>query len=167
MPRKLFLPNDVEVDIPDGYVGESMFFAPRRPQTPYTVKQNDLLLVEMSDGSFGWSAPTSFEYNRLFVDLVGDEQRWPLGSKVVSIATPLKFEFDDNCIHSMNGYFSWCATGVGFGQMSFSLNKETGKVEFDTELMSKEATRRALHDLVDYMIDNGVSGDWRDEASYE
>jgi len=45
--------------------------------------------------------------------------------------------------------------------MSFHQDQETGNIIFDTEMMGPETTRIMLHRFVDYIVDNGVSDDWK------
>lgn len=146
----------------NGYVHESMFFNPVSERSSYKVREGDLLLVTIeTSGRCGWMKATD-EVGQVYKELIQERK------SIKSIATPMVFEFSDDGIHSAGAYFNWGAMGMGFGQMSFHLDKEVGKVRFDTEMMGPETTRRMLHQFVDYIVDNGVSDDWdrraRDEA---
>lgn len=65
-------------------------------------------------------------------------------------------------IHWANVYFDWSWIGCGFGQLSFSLNKETGKLVCSNEFMSRESVRKILHALADHVADNCELLDDRD-----
>lgn len=63
---------------------------------------------------------------------------------------PIEIELDG--IFTANLYFGWEQRTVGFGQCTVSL--ENGKLTADTECMSREWLRRALHALADTLADN-------------
>jgi hypothetical protein len=151
-------------EAPKGYVMESMFFNPRRAEAKYLVQAGDMLLVKTRVGA-AWVKVEegSDAVGEDFKDLIDMDETIQL------IAIPQRYEFEDTSLYNMHGYFGWSCLGMGFGQMSFKLNEETGKVEFDTEMMGRETTRKVLHDLVDFMVDNGVSDDWerKEQASVD
>lgn len=137
-----------------GYVHESMFFNPSHERSKYVVQEGDLLLIQITDsGRVGWVKATE-EVGKPYKELIVERPA------IKSIATPMKFEFDKEGIFSCGAYFNWGAMGMGFGQMSFHKDKETGDIVFDTEMMGPETTRLMLHQFVDYIVDNGISDDW-------
>lgn len=138
-----------------GYVFESMFFNPRSEKATYIVTDTDLLLIE-TDGKFQWRAPTEKQLGREIKQLMNED------TTVKSVAAKLQFEFDSDSIFHLNAYFNWSALGMGFGQMSFGRDKDTGQVVFNTEMLGKNTTRLMLHQLVDYLVDTGTSDDWDD-----
>lgn len=146
---------DQWIEAPPGYVMESMFFNPRRPDAEYLIKAGDKVLTKTRLG-LTWQTIVEGDpaIGKDFKELLKTEPEIQL------LAIPQKYEFSDNSIYKMSGYFGWSAMGMGFGQLSFGRNEETGQIEFDTEHMGPETTRKILHDLVDYMVDNGVSSDW-------
>lgn len=58
-------------------------------------------------------------------------------------------------IHYASAYMDWSWMGCGFGQLSFSVNRETGEITFMDECMGKDRVRTILHQLVDHLVDNG------------
>lgn len=148
--------DDKWYEAPPGYVMESMFFNPRHPEAKYLIKAGDKILAKRYGLLPAWYVITADD-TAVGVDFKELVER---DKTVLLLAIPQKYEFDETGIHSLNGYFDWSCLGMGFGQMSFSLNAETGKVEFDTEMMGPETTRKIMHDFVDFLIDNGVSSDW-------
>lgn len=62
---------------------------------------------------------------------------------------------------SINGgaYFNWSWQGVGFGQLSFNLRKDSGKFSLDNEGMSREAVRKLMHAYADHVVDNAIFTD--------
>ena len=141
-----------------GYVAESMFFDPRRKNAQYDVKSTDLLLVKTEIDTYRWIPAENFGCL-----VVGHEFKDVLAEfkAIVAIAIPRVYEFSMDGIHNLSAYFDWCAVGSGFGQMSFGYDREEGHVTFDTEMLGPENTRLMLHQLVDFLVDNGVSSDWR------
>lgn len=144
-----------KIAIPELYVTESMFFNPRRDKAVYLIRAGDKILTKTRLG-LTWltivEGDAAIGVN--FKELLKTDEN------IKMLAIPLKFEFGDESIFSLKGYFSWSALGSGFGQMSFGRSEEDGKIHFDTEMMGPETTRKMLHDLVDYIVDNGVSDDW-------
>ena len=65
------------------------------------------------------------------------------------------FEIDE--VFNLNAYFSWGASGFGFGQTDISLRD--GVIEVDNECMSRETIRKIFHALVDHAIDRAVLRD--------
>lgn len=139
-----------------GYVHESMFFNPWHDRSTHTVQVGDKLLTQ-TDRGLTWLMVLEGDSvaGAKFKDVVSTRP------DIKSIATPMKFEFDKTGIHNCNAYFDWGALGMGFGQMSFYQDQETGDIVFDTEMMGPETTRLMLHQFVDYIVDNGVSDDWK------
>lgn len=62
-------------------------------------------------------------------------------------------------IHGFNAYFTWGQDTVGFGELSVSV--KDGKVSMDTEGMGRDWTRRALHSLVETILEAGFETDGR------
>lgn len=62
---------------------------------------------------------------------------------------------DLESVHGFNAYFSWSQEGIGFGQSSLSLQQKEDHVIINasTEGMSLEWIRRAMHTLVDAIMD--------------
>lgn len=137
-----------------GFARTSMFFNPFREGAVYLVKETDQLLFQTDTDEYFWSWPAQSAIGRDIKDIMAEN------ADIKDIQIPVEYNFSSDGIHSAGAYFDWGALGMGFGQMSFSLNKDTGKVEFDTECMGRESTRAMLHQFVDFIIDNGVSDDW-------
>lgn len=59
-------------------------------------------------------------------------------------------------INNFNTYFRWGQDGVGFGELSLSVTSlgDVVHISGSTETMGKEWVRKALHALVDKIIDN-------------
>ncbi len=150
----IFLDDETEIEAPCNYVIEGMFFNPRSARSTYLVKSEDKYLMVNLLGSYVWcDAPTS-DVGRLFKDILVER------SDIILLAIPLKFKFNNNSIHNALVCFDWSALGFGFGQLSFGINRELQKVEFGTESIDPDTTRKILHDFVDFIIDNGYSEDW-------
>lgn len=74
----------------------------------------------------------------------------------------------DIAIHdlfSANAYFGWGMKGVGFGQLSFSLDRETGRLSCMNECMSRERVRALLHAFADHVADNVILEETWDDVS--
>lgn len=58
-------------------------------------------------------------------------------------------------IFNFSTYFGWSQNTIGFGQLSLEMKNENGvlKITGDPEGMSKEWMRRALHSMVNTVID--------------
>ena len=56
-------------------------------------------------------------------------------------------------VHDGSAYFDWQWSGCGFGQFSFSYDRETGKWDCSNEMMKPESTRKLLHAFADYVAD--------------
>ncbi len=67
-------------------------------------------------------------------------------------------------LFSANAYFGWGMKGVGFGQLSFSLDRETGRLSCMNECMSRERVRALLHALADHIADNVILEETWDEV---
>jgi hypothetical protein len=145
---------------PDGYVGESMFFNPRKETATYLVTKDDLLLVENQlIHECEWTSADWTVVGMEFKDVL------KLYPNVKSIAIPMKFEFDTQDIHYLTAHFDWNCLGIGFGQMSFEKIGVNEPLTFDTECMGRETTRKMLHDFVDFIVDNGISDDWKSKEN--
>jgi hypothetical protein len=59
-----------------------------------------------------------------------------------------------DAIHHANVYFDWAWKGCGFGQLSFSVDKETGKITCMNECMSRDRIRKILTSLANHIADN-------------
>lgn len=140
------------------YVMESMFFNPRRDNVQYAVQPHDLLMVKTENDTFRWIPAENFGSLVVGVEFKDVVEEF---EAIKTVAVPKVYNFSAEDIHALKAYFNWSALGVGFGQMSFGLNEETGVVEFDTEMFGREKTRHMLHQFVDFIVDNGVSDDWR------
>lgn len=57
-------------------------------------------------------------------------------------------------IHHASAYFDWSWHKRGFGQLSFSYNRETGKITCMNECMSRESVRQLLRAFADHIADN-------------
>lgn len=73
--------------------------------------------------------------------------------QVIEIEGPFK-PIEISSIHNANVYFDWSWAGRGFGQLSFSMNKETGEIRCMNEYMSRESVRELLHAFADHIADN-------------
>ncbi len=62
-------------------------------------------------------------------------------------------------VHNANAYFDWAWKDVGFGQLSFSYNRETGEVRCMNECMPRSAVRQLLHAFADHVADNCILED--------
>lgn len=63
---------------------------------------------------------------------------------------PISVELRD--IHAANLYFSWGQQTVGFGECRIGIQPD-GSLTASTENMSREWLRRALHAVVDTLVD--------------
>lgn len=70
-------------------------------------------------------------------------------------------DIEINGVYDAAAYFGWGADCIGFGQMSFSLDKDSGKFKCMNECMSKEFVRKTLHSLADHIADNVILEDER------
>jgi hypothetical protein len=75
----------------------------------------------------------------------------PLPGGAPDFQAPITVEHSG--IHAASLYFSWEQQTVGFGQCTLHLDPDTGAIRADTEGMSAEWLRRALHALVDTLVD--------------
>jgi hypothetical protein len=66
--------------------------------------------------------------------------------------------------HSLNAYFDWGWKGCGFGQLSFSIDEDTGQITCMNECMSRESVRKILHSLADFIADRTVLLDNEDDV---
>jgi len=57
-------------------------------------------------------------------------------------------------VFSGGAYFNWGAVGIGFGQLSFSVDPSTQKVSCMNECMNRESVRKILHAFADHIADN-------------
>lgn len=67
-------------------------------------------------------------------------------------------------LHYANSYFDWGWEGCGFGQLSFSIDRETGQIECMNECMSRESVRKILHAYADFIADRAVLLDNEDDV---
>jgi hypothetical protein len=51
-------------------------------------------------------------------------------------------------------YFNWSLPDFGFGQMSFSSDRDTGTIECINEFISRERVREILHMFADHIADH-------------
>lgn len=58
-------------------------------------------------------------------------------------------------VFSFNTYFNWGVEGVGFGQLSVSMNAD-GTFHVDDEFIGRERTRQLLYALVDKICESGT-----------
>jgi hypothetical protein len=63
------------------------------------------------------------------------------------------------CIHNARAYFDWSWQGVGFGQLSFSYDRSSGRLSCNNECMSRESVRTLLRALADHIADNAILSD--------
>ncbi len=59
-------------------------------------------------------------------------------------------------IHGANAYFDWSWMGCGFGQLSFHVDSDTGRITCMDECMGRDRVRVLLHALADHIADNAV-----------
>ncbi len=59
-------------------------------------------------------------------------------------------------VHNANAYFDWGWKGCGFGQLSFSIDHNTGKISCMNECMSRDSVRKILHALADFVADRAI-----------
>lgn len=62
-------------------------------------------------------------------------------------------------IHYGGCYFDWGWRGCGFGQLEFSYDRDTGKLEVMNECMSRDSVRKILHALADFIADRATLSD--------
>lgn len=60
---------------------------------------------------------------------------------------------DVDGIHWANAYFDWSWKGCGFGQLSFSKDRETGKLTCMNECMGRESVRKILIAMANTVAD--------------
>jgi hypothetical protein len=66
-------------------------------------------------------------------------------------------------LHHANMYFDWGWKGCGFGQLSFSFDRETSKLECMNECMSRDSVRKILHSMADFIADRAILLDNEDD----
>ena len=67
-------------------------------------------------------------------------------------------------LHGANAYFDWGWKGCGFGQLSFSIDKATGRITCMNECMSRESVREILHAFADFIADRAILLDNSDDV---
>lgn len=77
---------------------------------------------------------------------------------VTEICGPFK-PITIHAIHNANVYFDWGWDQIGFGQLSFSVNKETGEIRCMNECMSRSAVRKLLRAFTDHIADTCILED--------
>lgn len=55
-----------------------------------------------------------------------------------------------------NAYLNWSWKACGFGQLSFTFDRETGAITCSNECMSRENVRAILHAMADHIADNAI-----------
>ena len=88
-----------------------------------------------------------------FQSVTGSQLDHNLQCKVIEIEGPHK-PIEIGGIHHANVYFDWVWAGRGFGQLSFSMNRETGVITCNNECMSRDSVRQILRALADHIADN-------------
>lgn len=83
----------------------------------------------------------------------GEQSAYNDKCEVVEICGPFK-PIEIGTVHNANAYFDWSWLGCGFGQLSFSKDKETGELTCMNECMGREAVRKLLHAFADHLADN-------------
>ena len=68
-----------------------------------------------------------------------------------------------NDLYSADMYFGWGWQGCGFGQLSFSFNRETSKLECMNECMGRDSVRKILHAMADFIADRAILCDNKDD----
>lgn len=74
-------------------------------------------------------------------------------------------QFKNICNPNINGlhygemYFDWIWKEFGFGDLSFSFNPETSKLECMNAQMSRENVRKILHSMADFIADRAILTD--------
>ncbi len=68
-----------------------------------------------------------------------------------------------DAIHTADVYFDWSWTGCGWGQFSFSCDRETGRITGMNETMGRDSVRKFLHAFADYVADRVVLEDNPDD----
>lgn len=63
---------------------------------------------------------------------------------------------DPEGLYDIRLYFGWGQRTVGFGECRIYNNSRDGKLHADTENMSREWLRHALHSLADRIADSAV-----------
>lgn len=59
-------------------------------------------------------------------------------------------------LHNANSYFDWGWEGCGHGQLSFSIDRETGKITCMNECMGRNSVRKLLHAYADFVADRAI-----------
>ena len=59
-------------------------------------------------------------------------------------------------VHYSNSYFDWGWKGCGFGQLSFSIDGETGNITCMNEYMGRDSVRKLLHAFADFIADRAI-----------
>ena len=134
-PRVIAI-GDKSITIPYGYIAVACH------RRAYTIQPGDMLAVLRGDG-YVWEHPVSGVGSVAFPDSV--------------IITPLQFEFDDQSIVTLHGYFRWCANNLGFGELYF--HHDNGRIKIDVETLHRDTVRKMLHDFVDHVMDNAELDD--------
>ena len=74
---------------------------------------------------------------------------------VLEIEGPFK-PIEIGGIHNANVYFDWCWNSVGFGQLSFTVDKTSGEIKCMNEFMSRDRVRELLRAFADHVADKAV-----------
>ena len=67
-------------------------------------------------------------------------------------------------LHNANAYFDWGWEGCGFGQLSFSIDHDTGQITCMNECMSRDSVRKILHAYAEFLADRVVLLDNDDDV---
>jgi hypothetical protein len=65
-------------------------------------------------------------------------------------------------IHGGDAYFSWCWAACGFGQLSFSFDREKNVIQCSNECMGRDYVRTLLHAFADFVADHAVLDDYNE-----
>lgn len=72
-----------------------------------------------------------------------------------------------NWIHNSAAYFDWSWQGCGFGQLSFSFDREKNEITCMNECMGRERVREILHAYADFIADHAILEDQSEDEPHQ
>lgn len=94
---------------------------------------------------------------------------WPVGKTFFQLTNEERAEVmrlnppEVTWIHSGDAYFDWSWTACGFGQLSFSFDRETNVIQCSNECMGRDWVRTILHAFADFVADHAVLDDYNED----
>ena len=111
------------------------------------VQEDSFYFGTLTVGAKHWKCS-----NCNFCSVTGSQMDHNAKCEVIEIEGPFK-PIEIVSIHSADAYFDWSWAGKGFGQLSFSLDRENGKLSCNNECMSRDSVRELLRAFADHIAD--------------